>query len=512
MAITVRELVTKWGFDVDEKPLKRMEGNIKNLKRLATGVTIAITGISVATTILLKQAGQFEQWEIALSTMLGSADKAAELLEEIKKFTLETPFQLPQVIEGARRLLAFGIEAEKLIPTLKMLGDVSAGLGTPLGRMILNFGQVKTQAKLTGRELRDFAILGVPLIAALSKVLKVAEKDVAGLIQRGAVDFAAVEQAFKDMSGAGGKFSNLMLRQMQALFGIISNVKDVLIQIAIVLGQQMLPQAKRVLKQLFTFLLVNKKLIELKVGRIIKQLLNFTKQVLKVSLRFVRVLRTFIDVLGGLEKTLKGIGIAIGVIFAFNILSFLGNLLLVISSLISSITLVGNTALIAQAKAVLLPLALGAAFVGLILLFEDLVSFFKGRDSITRLFSDAFSEMSVQARILVGALNPVLSIFTVIKDTLELMKALGITGIRREDIIQKPFLGRIPFMGTVEAQGALGRGTVEFSPRVPVTINVGPGVDTGEIADATETGVARALGSIEDLLVDLVNQTEDRGK
>ncbi len=64
-----------------------------------------------------------------------------------------------------------GIVADNLLHTLKSLGDVSAGLSVPISRLALNFGQVKTQGKLTGRELRDFSIAGVPLISALVDVL-----------------------------------------------------------------------------------------------------------------------------------------------------------------------------------------------------------------------------------------------------------------------------------------------------------------------------------------------------
>lgn len=509
MAITVRELVTKWGFDVDERPVRRMEGNIRNLKRLATGVGIAITGISVATTLLLKQAGQFEQWQIAFNTMLGSSERASRLLEEIKQFTLVTPFQLPQVVEGAKRLLAFNIEAEKIIPTLKILGDVSAGLGVPIGRMILNFGQVRAQAKLTGRELRDFAILGVPLIDELAKMLGVATSEVQGMVSAGQIGFDIVEKAFQRMAGTGGKFANLMERQMDSLFGIISNIKDMFVTMAIAIGTTLLPRAKEVTKQFLTFLMVNKELIQLKIGKLIKQLVGFSRDALKVMIRTARVLIQIVNTLGGLEKVLKGLGLTIAAIFAFNILSLLGNMLLVISSLISSVRIFGNAALLAQAKATLLPVALGAALVGLILLIEDIIAFFKGRDSITNILSESFKEMSIWARGLVGALNPVLSIFTLIKETLELMKAAGLF---EETIVQPQFRGVIPFQGTVQARGPLGTGTVTVSPNYTIPITVGPGADVADVAEAAETGVKRGLGGLEDMILDLMGQVEDRGK
>lgn len=209
---------------------------------LAVGTAIAAVG-----TASLVAAGKIEQWRISFTTMLGSADRADILLNKIKQFAKETPFDLPQVVKGGRALLAFGVEADKIIPTMKSLGDVSAGLGVPMERLILNFGQVKAQAKLTGRELRDFAISGVPLLAELAKNLNKTEAEVQEMVSRGQIGFAEVEKAFQSLSGEGGRFANLMGEQMNSLVGKFSNVKDIVFQLAAEFGETLLPAAKSVL-------------------------------------------------------------------------------------------------------------------------------------------------------------------------------------------------------------------------------------------------------------------------
>jgi len=202
-------------------------------------------GIAAVGGLALKAAGQFEQWRISFTTMLGSADRADILLEKIKRFAAETPFDLPQVVKGGRALLAFGVEADKVIPTMKTLGDVSAGLGVPMERLILNFGQVKAQAKLTGRELRDFAVAGVPLLAVLAKNLNKTQAEITNLVSAGAIGFKEVEDAFASMAGEGGRFANLMAKQMESLEGKISNVGDVVFQLGVAFGDILLPKAKK---------------------------------------------------------------------------------------------------------------------------------------------------------------------------------------------------------------------------------------------------------------------------
>lgn len=177
---------------------------------------------------IIKVGSNFEQLQISFETMLGSAEKATKLIKDLTKFAIETPFELKDVSQGAKALLAFGIANEKILPTLKSLGDVAAGLSVPIERLILNFGQVKAQTILTGRELRDFAIAGVPLLGELAKIMGKTTAEVKTLVSTGDVGFEVVELAFRNMSEEGGKFFDLMKKQTASTGGQISNLRDVI--------------------------------------------------------------------------------------------------------------------------------------------------------------------------------------------------------------------------------------------------------------------------------------------
>ena len=223
-----------------------------NKSMLMAGAGIAAIGVAGAVAVggLIKLAGEFEQTQIAFTTMLGSAEKGQALLKELADFAAKTPFTIPGIEASAKQLLAMGIELDDLLPTLKSLGDVSSGLNVPLDRLALNFGQVAVQGKLTGRELRDFSVAGVPLIAELAKNLGIAESEVKEMVSAGDIGFAEVEEAFTSMTSEGGKFFDLMDAQSKTFLGQVSNIQDSFIKIGRVMGDVFLPAAKFVAKAL----------------------------------------------------------------------------------------------------------------------------------------------------------------------------------------------------------------------------------------------------------------------
>lgn len=192
----------------------------------ANALTVAGQKMKSVGANAINSAGDFEQYRVAFETMLGSADKAKKLLTDISDFAKTTPFELPEVVKASKQLLAFGIEQENIIPTMRKLGDIAAGVGVPVGQLAYVFGQVRVAGKLMGGDLMQFTNAGVPMIEGLSKVLKVSQGDVKQMVEQGKVGFKEVQQVLDDMTGSGSKFGGMMNKQSQTLQGVGSNIKD----------------------------------------------------------------------------------------------------------------------------------------------------------------------------------------------------------------------------------------------------------------------------------------------
>jgi tape measure domain-containing protein len=249
-AFNVGDIVAKFKVDATgvKKGLTEAQNSIGGVTKASLALKLGLVAAGAVAIKLgkniLDQAGAFEQSQIAFKVMLGSAEEGNRVLRELADFAKRTPFELRGIETTAKQILAMGGNTKTLMAELKMLGDVSAGTGAPLERLALNFNQVRLQGKLTGRELRDFAVNGVPLIAELAKNLNVAESEIAGMVSAGKIGFPEVSEAFRTMSSEGGTFANLMTEQSGTLQGQISNLKDEISLLAREIGAMLLPTAK----------------------------------------------------------------------------------------------------------------------------------------------------------------------------------------------------------------------------------------------------------------------------
>jgi tape measure domain-containing protein len=175
---------------------------------------------------VVRVRGEIQQLEIAFETMLGTKERADRMMADIKRLALSTPFTLTGVADNTKQLIAMGIAAEKAVDTMKTLGDVAAGVSVPLSRIAINYGQVSALGKLQSREIRDFAMAGIPIVEELGKQLGKTAAEIYEMAEAGKIGFPLVEQAFKNMSGEGGKFYNLMEKQNASVTGQLSKLQD----------------------------------------------------------------------------------------------------------------------------------------------------------------------------------------------------------------------------------------------------------------------------------------------
>ncbi len=204
-----------------------LTGSFVKAQLLVDGLQALGQGVINAGKAALSMTGEYEQSRVAFETMLGSADKARKMLEDISDFAKTTPFELPGVIAASKQLLAFGLAQEDIIPTMRRLGDIAAGVGVPVGQLSYVYGQVRLAGKLMAQDLMQFTNAGVPLLDYLSQTMGKTAAQIKKDMDVGmGPSFQDVQKAIETMTNEGGKFGGMMEKQSKTFDGVVSNIKD----------------------------------------------------------------------------------------------------------------------------------------------------------------------------------------------------------------------------------------------------------------------------------------------
>lgn len=211
--------------DQVESECSRMDNAFSGISRSVASIGAAWSlqelGKNVATI-----RGEFQSLQKTMEVMLQSKSKAEALMAQMVQTAATTPFGLQEVAGGAKQLIAYGLEADKVNDTLIQLGNIASGLKIPLGDLIYLYGTTMAQGRLYTQDLNQFTGRGIPMIKELAEHFGVAESKVKGLVEEGKVGFPEVQAVINDLTGEGGKFFNLMAEQSTLINGKISNLED----------------------------------------------------------------------------------------------------------------------------------------------------------------------------------------------------------------------------------------------------------------------------------------------
>ena len=210
---------------VVEQQGQSIENVFNRIKSVASVAFAGFTAKEIISTLGTVR-GEFQQFEIAFETMLGSGQKAKGVISDLANLAATTPFDMKGVVSGAKQLLAYGFAANEITETMRRLGDVSAGLGLNLQDLTWLYGTTMVQGRLFTRDLMQFTGRGIPLTEELAKQFGVTKDKVSELVTAGKVGFPEVKKAIESLTNEGGKFGGLMEKQSHSITGQISNIQD----------------------------------------------------------------------------------------------------------------------------------------------------------------------------------------------------------------------------------------------------------------------------------------------
>lgn len=135
---------------------------------VATTLTAGTAAAGGLATSLIKTGAAYNALQqnsrAALSVMLGSAEKANAQMDKLDAFARNSPFAKQVFIQAQQQLLGFGVQAEKVIPTLDAVQNAVASMGggsVEIERATYALAQLQSTGKFSGETLRDLGVMGI---------------------------------------------------------------------------------------------------------------------------------------------------------------------------------------------------------------------------------------------------------------------------------------------------------------------------------------------------------------
>ena len=205
--------------------LQSMDGFMAKAAQTAAGL-FAVDKLKDFASAVATVRGEYQQLEIAFNTMLGSKSKGDALMAQLIDTAATTPFEMKEIAEASKMLLAYGMAADEVNGTLVRLGDIAAGLSIPIKDLAFLYGTTMVQGRLYTQDLNQFLGRGIPLADELAKQFGKNKSEVKKLVEEGKIGFPEVQKAIEALTNEGSKFGGLMEAQSKTIKGQMSNIED----------------------------------------------------------------------------------------------------------------------------------------------------------------------------------------------------------------------------------------------------------------------------------------------
>lgn len=342
------------------------EGLGKAGSTLSKYLTLPILGIGVAA---LKTSADLEMMQAQFTTLLGNADRAKDMLAQIRELGAKTPFETQDIAEASKTLLGFSVAADEVIDVVKMLGDTAQGDGQKLQSIALAYGQINAQGKATMQDMRQLINAGVPIFQQLELSTGRTTAELMKMTERGEITGEVLKGAFQKMTSEGGLFFKGMETASQTGWGKWSTFIDTIKQAAVSFGDIFLPTAKSVIDTVTSlFEWINN--LDEGTKRMVAGfalLVAAIGPMLAITAKLITAYKTFIVLKAAVTAGMAGQAIATGASTGAFVANRVAILALTAATKIWNIVLMANPIGLVIAAVV----ALGAAIYGLYRAFGD---------------------------------------------------------------------------------------------------------------------------------------------
>jgi|LakMenEpi03Aug12_release.lakeMendotaPanAssembly.Ray.scaffolds.fasta_scaffold08844_19 tape measure domain-containing protein len=236
-----------------ERGLARVQSAFKSLGGVAMKVGKSLLSPFAALTALLgagaltaglvsfvkgssEAAASIEDLTMQFEVLTKSASVTKGMLDDFRKEAAKSPLSIEDYAKAGKTLMAFGLQAKDVMPTLKNLADVSMGNSDRFGSLALAFAQTTAAGRLMGQEVLQFVNAGFNPLQQISKKTGESMVQLKKRMEDGAISALEVKQAFKEATSEGGLFFGAIQKGAETTSGKIAKTKDAILGVKIAFG------------------------------------------------------------------------------------------------------------------------------------------------------------------------------------------------------------------------------------------------------------------------------------
>lgn len=213
------------------------------------GTLFAGAGAAAALAYPIKLAANLEVAEAQFRSLTGSAEKAAMIIAGIEEFSSTSLINVDELQRVSQLLLGYGLAAEKVIPSVKALAEISRGNAERFSLLALAFGQTTAKTRLYAAEVRQFVESGFNPLQQIAATTGETMQEVSKRLEAGGISADELSAALQGAVGPGGRFNGLLATMGKTATGAFSRLLTGLKLAIRPLGQELLPAIRGVVEK-----------------------------------------------------------------------------------------------------------------------------------------------------------------------------------------------------------------------------------------------------------------------
>lgn len=369
----LRELLVKFGFDIQMKPFNDMQKGIENAK----------VGIGVLGAQFLAAGGLIFGW----------ATNAAEAAEQVGKMAIKTGMGTDAVQELSYAAKLSDVSVEEFSTSLTRFANNLYGATDGSKSIQKAFMQLGIGLNDTNGKMKTTDVLITDVADTFSKMPNGPKKTALAIDLFGRSGYKMIDMLNSGSEGLAifreeARQSGIVLstdqieagetfhKSMKKLTSVITGLKNTI-------GIAFAPEIANLIEMIREWTLANSGLIKTKLSKFVKALMTDVKFFFGLLVKTVNIVLALTDVFGGLQNVITGAALALGIFYGVKALSGIGMIAQSIFTIIGAFKSLNVSLLLTNALALAIPVLIGLMVVGIGLLVEDIIGFFQGKDSIT---------------------------------------------------------------------------------------------------------------------------------